>query len=239
MKTYSIIPARSGSKGVPNKNIKLLNGFPLIAYSIVASKLCKDIDECYVTTDSEEYANIALNYGASVIIRPEYCSDDNAGDIDYLLHAIYTTGMDLDDTIVLLRPTTPLRDVSVIGKAIEVFKKTSFESLRSVHRLNESPEKMYKCLLNTERLIPYLDIDFEKANLPRQSFEQCYQPNGYIDILKVETIVRKKMVYGNRIMKYETNRASEIDTIDDFEYIEYCIKKEKNEIYRYLKKGAA
>ncbi len=110
----AIIPARSGSKSVTDKNIKLLSGHPLIAYSIVAAKLSKEIKRVVVSTDSEEYAEIAKKYGAEVpFIRPEIYSKDSSTDRDFFIHAM-NWFKDNENTLpeywVQLRPTTPLRN---------------------------------------------------------------------------------------------------------------------------------
>ena len=242
MKIYGLIPARSGSKGVPDKNIKLLKGYPLLAYSIIASKLCHNINKTYVSTDSYEYAQIADKFNIDDCIRrPEYLCKDNSTDLDYLLHFIYVENIKPEDIIVLLRPTTPLRDIDILEKTIECFinSNTPRTSLRSVHKLNESPEKMFKpipCKKGDQLYIEsYMNIDSETADLPRQHFDICYQPNGYIDILTVKNILINKDTYGDNIMGLETKRVTEIDSIDDFEYLEYEINKNDNKLYTYIK----
>jgi len=194
MKIISIIPARSGSKSISHKNIKLLSNFPLIAYSIAASKLTKEIDNCYVTSDSDEYLEIAKTYKAGTIKRPDEMSQDTSSDLSYLQHAIQELNLEMDDWIVLLRPTTPLRDPTKISKAIEYFKLYSSRScLRSIHELNEPPEKFVK--INKNEIVPYIGKNLEATNNQRQSFEKVYHPNGYIDILKV-SVIQSRSVYG-------------------------------------------
>ena len=225
MKLYAIIPARSGSKGVPNKNIKLLNGIPLIKYSIDTALNSNEFDDCIVTTDSFEYANIAKSFGVNTLIRPEFLSNDKSSDVDYLLHCIFSTNLDYNGLIVLLRPTTPIRDLNVVKGAISKFKYeivNAFDSMRSVHELNEPPQKMLK-IVNNE-VLPYMDITMEETNLPRQNWEKCYHPNGYIDIIKISSIIENKNTYGKRIMSFVTNKVTEIDSISDFEYLESTLR---------------
>ena len=122
---FSIIPARSGSKGIPGKNIKLLNGIPLIAFSIQASLKSENISRTIVSTDSEEIANIARKFGAEVpFLRPSAISGDNSTDFEFFIHAIEwfkTNEGKIPDYFVHLRPTTPLREPNVIDKAINYF----------------------------------------------------------------------------------------------------------------------
>ena len=139
MRVYSIIPARSGSKGVSDKNIKNLNGKPLLFYSIEASISANKIDKTIVTTDSLEYKKLVENNydDIEVIIRPESISCDTASDIHYILHAIYTLNMCMDDKIVILRPTTPIRESGNIDSALNSYVNEEYESLRSVHKIKD------------------------------------------------------------------------------------------------------
>lgn len=239
MKVYSVIPARSGSKSVVDKNIKDLNGHPVIAYSINVSKKSEMIDDCIFTSDSGYYINIADNYGVKKTIkRPKYLSTDYSTDTDYLLHVVHHLELDIDDMLVLLRPTTPIREVDVVDDAIKKYIKFKnvYTSLRTVHKLNESPEKMYKFFHNDEvyhsdDIVTYIDnLDNESANKPKESFTDCYMPNGYVDIIPVRTLIEFKTTYGDRIFGYKTEKVTEIDSQDDFDYLEYKIKKDKYRI---------
>ena len=144
----AIIPARGGSKGLPKKNIKKLYGYPLISYSIIASKLSKLISKTIVSTDSKEIAKIAQDYGAEVpYLRPKNISKDSSTDYEFIYHAInwfkknkkiyQTIGSSLD----LLQP---LRNPSIIDKAIKYIKQNKdCSSLVSIHEISETPAKMF------------------------------------------------------------------------------------------------
>ncbi len=126
MKIIAIIPARSGSKGIPNKNIKLYKGKPLLAHSILQALQSKYITEVYVSTDSQEYKEIALEYGALVpFLRPPQFSEDLSPDIDlfnhFLVHYHENINTIYPDIIVQLRPTYPNRTVELIDNCIEIF----------------------------------------------------------------------------------------------------------------------
>ena len=232
MKIVSLIPAREGSKSIPNKNIVDLDGQPLIAYTILDSLRSKLIEETYVSTDSEKIAMISEQYGAEVpFLRPKIFATDNSLDIDYIKHFLnwyFDTYSEYPQIIVLLRPTTPIREIEVIDKAIEFFLNNINEadSLRSVHQLTESPFKyFYK---NGKYLDPLLGKRFpikEFWNLPKQLFKTVYKPNGYVDIIKPEIVLNLNSVYGDKILAFETERVVEIDSKEDLEYLKFKLKE--------------
>ena len=230
MKTIAIIPARSGSKGVPDKNIKLLAGKPLLAYSIAAARLTKNIDRIIVSTDSEHYADIAKDYGAETpFIRPATISGDKSGDYEWIKHTLDWMQANegyMPEYLVHLRPTTPLREISCIQKAIEKIKGSKDSTaLRSVH---EMPETSYKTF---EIESPYLkavfsgSFDIEKSNQPRQMFQKTYEGNGYVDIIKASHLLKNKKVHGNKVLAHITPFIAEVDVLEDFNYLEYQVKK--------------
>lgn len=145
----AIIPARGGSKGIPQKNIMDIGGFPLIAYSIAAAKLSKKIDRVIVSTDSKEIAEIAKRFGAEVpFMRPKEIATDTSPDIDFIKHALSWFKAKEGRTpkyIVHLRPTTPLRHPADIDRSItKLAAHSRATSLHSAHELRESPYKLFK-----------------------------------------------------------------------------------------------
>ncbi len=237
----SIIPARSGSKGVSKKNIKLLAGYPLLAYSIITSKLSSKIQRTIVSTDSKKFAEIALSYGAEVpFLRPKEISTDTSLDIEYVKHALewlQTHEGYRPEYIVLLRPSTPLRVPVLIDAAIEkIIQNKHATSLRSAHETRESPYKLFGIKDGFFTGLFPDDSRPEYYNLPRQAFPPVYHPNGYVDILKSKT-VESGSRYGSRILPFITPVVGELDRIEDFEFIEYLLKKQKNPVYEYLKKN--
>lgn len=236
----AIIPARGGSKGVSGKNIKILGGYPLIAYSIVACRLAKKIDRVIVSTDSTEIAGIAKSFGAEVpFMRPAELAQDNSSDLEFIEHAINwfknNEGM-IPEYLVHIRPTTPLREPELIDSAIlKIVENPNATSLRSVHEIRESPYKLLG--INNDYLEGLFPDDPrpEYYNLPRQNFPPVYQPNGYVDIIKSETVLKLKTLHGPKILSFLTPDVGEIDTINDFNYIEYRFHKKHYEIYEFLK----
>ena len=148
-KIYAIIPAWSGSKGVPKKNIRLLGGHPLIAYSIVAARRCRHIDRVIVSTDSPEIADISGAYGAEApFLRPAELARDSSTDVEFIRHALdwFQDHEHLQpELLVHLRPTTPLRESALIDSAIDLIAShDEATSLRSAHQVAEPPEKMFR-----------------------------------------------------------------------------------------------
>jgi CMP-N-acetylneuraminic acid synthetase len=241
MAVVSIVPARSGSKGVPKKNIKLLAGYPLIAYSIIVSKLASKIQRTIVSTDSQEFAEMARSYGAEVpFLRPKEISTDSSLDIEYIKHALewfQTHEGYQPEYIVLLPPPTPLRDPVLIDAAIEkIVKNKHATSLRSAHETRESPYKLFGIKDGFFTGLFPDDPRPEYYNLPRQAFPPVYHPNGYVDIIKSQ-IVKSGSLYGSRILPFITPVVGELDRSEDFDFIEYLLSKQKNPVHEYLKKN--
>ena len=240
MSVIAIIPARSGSKGVIGKNIRHLAGFPLLAYSIIAAKLTPQVSRVIVSTDSNEYTKIANKFGAETpFLRPDDISGDSSTDLDVFTHALdwlKTNENFIPELILHLRPTSPLRDPSVIAGALEYFAtREDASSLRSGHLASESP---FKWLMKDDKgFFEGLrsDLTAEQINLPRQDFPPVYVPSAYVDILKSDCINGKKSLHGNRMLVFESPHCIEVDTYDDFNYLEYQIEKEGSILLDYLK----
>jgi CMP-N-acetylneuraminic acid synthetase len=232
----ALIPARGGSKGVPGKNIKSLGGHPLLSYSIAACKLSKNIDQIFVSTDDKMIADIAEAYGAIVPgLRPEHLASDTSTDWDVINHFFENND---DEEVVYLRPTTPTRKSLILDKFIEVYTNLENDAsgFRSMHELPEPP---YKMLMIENGYCKGFFSDFngieDYTNLPRQVFPKAYHPNGYIDIATRDTVISCKTAFGTKIFPFITPFVTEIDTIEEFELLQYKIEKHKdNNILSYL-----
>lgn len=233
----AIIPARSGSKSLADKNIKLLAGHPLLAYSIAAAKLSKKIDRVIVSTNSQKYADIAMDYGAEVpFIRPEQYSTDESTDRDFLIHAMKYINENTQKKYeywVHLRPTTPLRNHIIIDNAIsKIIKNKSATSLRSGHKAPESPLKWFikkGCYFKGF-------IENEAYNLPKETFEQVYIPDGYIDIVKESYVMNNNTIHGNKMIGFNSPVCTEVDSIEEFNYIQYQLDSDGSFLLNYLDK---
>ena len=242
-KIYAIIPAWSGSKGVPKKNIRLLGGHPLIAYSIVAARRCRHIDRVIVSTDSPEIADISGAYGAEApFLRPAELARDSSTDVEFIRHALdwFQDHEHLQpELLVHLRPTTPLRESALIDSAIDLIAShDEATSLRSAHQVAEPPEKMFRV---EDGFLTGLFPDDPRPdyhNLPRQAFPPAYHPNGYVDVVKTDFVRRSNSVHGPRILGFVTPFSVEVDTEEDFDYLEYRIQRDNNPLEACLAESA-
>lgn len=235
----AIIPARGGSKGVPKKNIRPLADIPLIAYSIAACQKSNLVDRIIVSTDSPEIAEIAQSYGADVpFLRPEAAAGDSATDylvMDHLLQWMHAQREPLPELLVHIRPTTPLRDPVLIDAAITQMRALpSATAMRSVHEMGESAYKCFEIESGLLRTLADKSFELDIANNARQKFPPTYTPNGYVDLLKPPFIVEYQKIHGNRVSAFITPSVVEVDTLDDFAYLEYCIQTTQRNVFTTL-----
>jgi len=224
-KIIAIIPARSGSKSIKDKNIKLLGKKPLIAWSIESCFKSKHISKVYVSTDSIKYAKIAKQFGAvEILFRPKNLSGDFSTDYTMIEHAIKNINFNYE-YIAHIRPTTPLRKISDLDLAIKTFVNSKFSSLRSVHEMSESSYKSVEIIDGKLKTLKNLKLSIDDINSPRQNFSKTYSPNGVIDLYKKNFINNNKKLFGNNVKAYETSYTHEIDSIEDFKYMEFLWKK--------------
>lgn len=227
-KILAIIPARSGSKSVKNKNIRLIDGKPMMAYSIEHAKASKYINRIIVTTDSEEYAAIAREYGAETpFIRPAELAQDSSLDVDVFEHAIrYLEEKEnyVPDVIVHLRPTDPVRNPEDIDKMIEMMlEDDTVDAVRSVSPTDAVPHKMW--YVGEDDLLDPIMKDIPEAyNMARQDLPRVYLQNGNTDVLRPENVTKYHSMTGKKIKGYVMTENFDVDTKQDFkrasEYLE-------------------
>ena len=235
-KVIAIIPARSGSKSIQDKNIKPLCGHPILEWSLMAALKTTLIDKVFISTDSEKYANIAKNLGIDVpFLRPKKISQDHSTDLEFVLHTIREINKIniYPDHIVHLRPTTPIRDPSVIDEAIKYFTESnSFSSLRSVQMMSESSYKTLEIVNN--QLVPLEGLKLDQdVNSARQNFPDTYQANGYVDVLSTEFVINNNHIHGEKVLPFITNNTQELDLEEDYKYLQY-LANESSEIFEKL-----
>jgi N-acylneuraminate cytidylyltransferase len=204
----ALIPARSGSKSIPNKNLRALRGKPLIAYSIAHALACPLINRVIVSTDSEEIAAVARAHGAETpFLRPANISGDHATDVEYHHHALnwlaenenYRPGF-----IVNLRPPHPIRNPATLARAIKTFAASKgADSLRSVRASELSPYKMWR-IGHDGFAIPVAPVQGmpEPYNMPRQLLPMTYWQDGYVDITRPETVLDQHSTTGHCILPF-------------------------------------
>lgn len=224
MNILALIPARSGSKTVPDKNIKSVGGKPLIAFSIEHAVKSKYINKVIVSTDNDYYADIARSFGAETpFLRPAELAGDFSTDLEVFQHAIQWLQVNekyIPDICVHLRPTYPIRDIEDIDSMLEILLKNEYlDSIRSVSPSPETPFKMW-FRDDTGKLQPVIQCDIpDFYNLPRQQLPKTYLQNACIDIIRTSTIVEKNSMTGTEIFGYIMKENYDIDTFDQLDRV--------------------
>mgnify|MGYP002544743653 CR=1 FL=1 len=220
MEVLAIIPARSGSKSVKDKNIREINGKPMLAYSIEHGLKSEKINRVIVSTDSEKYAEIAKKYGAEVpFLRPEEYARDTSLDLEVFEHALKFLKEKegyVPDIIVQLRPTYPIRKISDIDKMVEIMEQDeTIDSVRCIAPAKEIPYKMWLKGENGE-IHPLMTDIPECYNMPRQELPKVYYQNACIDVIRTRVITEEHSMSGKKIIGYEMNENFDIDTEEEF-----------------------
>jgi CMP-N,N'-diacetyllegionaminic acid synthase len=226
MKILCLIPARSGSKGLPDKNIKMMVNKPLMVWSIEQAKETEYYKRgdmrIVVSTDSEKYKDIGLKWGAEVpFLRPKELSKDNSTDLMFLKHALYWLNENekyKPEYILHLRPTQPCREKGLIDDCLNKFIGSEFDSLRTVIPTKKTPYKMY--IKKDDELLPLFDNVngiYEPYNIGRQYLPKTYLHNGYVDIIKSDLLRTDRL--SGKILAYEMGESDniDIDTEEDWD----------------------
>lgn len=231
MKNIAIIPARSGSKGLKDKNIKILGRKPLLAYSVEAAIKSGIFDCIHVSTDSEYYADIAIKYGAEIpFLRSKEMSTDTAKSWDVVLETLqkYENQGRHFDMVTLLQPTSPLRDAEEIVKAYEEYQNRQAEAIVSVCTMEHSPlwSNTLPDNLSMEKFVQ------KQSNQSRQHLEQYYRINGAIYMVRVSFLKEDINIYRRGCFAYlmDVKKSIDIDTQIDFDMAEFLLKKMQSTI---------
>ena len=230
LRVLGLINARSGSKTVRNKNIKNLCGLPLIAWTIKTAQKSKLIDDIIVSTDSKKIASISKSYGADTpILRPKYLAKDNSKQFDVIYYMIKELNKieKKYDAVMLLQPTFPLRTKKDIDTSINIMKNTNADTVISVSKCNPNlPYTLYS-RDKFKNTTPLLNIPKKGTN--RQNLKEIYSRVGCIYLIKINTILKSKSIYGKKIKSIliPDNRSFDIDTVHDWELLESWIKTKK------------
>mgnify|MGYP001133878984 FL=1 len=224
MEILSLIPARGGSKSIPRKNIRPLAGHPLIAYSIAAGRQARLVTRTIVSTDDEEIAAVARQYGAETpFLRPAEFAQDNTTDFPVFTHALgwlrEHEGYQ-PEIVVQLRPTSPIRPPEMVDGAIQLLlDHPQADSVRGIVPSGQNPFKMWR-VDETGRMRPLLSVPgiAEPFNAPRQALPQTYWQTGHIDAIRVSTILEKNSLSGETILPLhiDPRYTIDIDTLKDW-----------------------
>ncbi len=231
MKNIALIPARSGSTRIPNKNSLQLAGYPMIAYTISAALASRNIDEVIVSTDGEELKLISEKFGARVPgLRPSSISGSESSDLEWIKHAIDCwLEVSSNDQLIILRPTNPLRSSKTIDAALDkLVQRTNWHSLRAVRPVREHPNKMWRS--RGEFISPYLDeinpiTGTHSHSSPMQTLEPLLVQDASLEICKVATIIETNSISGTNVIPFQMpgSEGFDVNYPADFEYLKYLI----------------
>jgi CMP-N,N'-diacetyllegionaminic acid synthase len=229
MQILALIPARGGSKGVPGKNIKLLNGKPLLAYTSEIALQSKQLAEVIVSTEDAKIMEVAKNLGIKVpFIRPTALAQDNTPTIDAIVHALqwYEKQNVFFDAICLLQVTSPFRTLAFLDKAIEKFLESGCDSLVSVLKVPHEFNPHWTFEVNAEGNLKIATGEAEIISR-RQELPQAYHRDGSIYITKTEVLLKEHSFYGKStaFIESEPDFYVNIDTMEDWEKAEEMIQK--------------
>lgn len=229
MKVLAIVPARCGSKGFPNKNIKIIGDKTLLELAVKVGLDCKDVDDVYVSTDCKEYKNIALNAGSkSLGLRPEEFATDSAKSIDVVIDLINRLE-EKYDYLVLLQPTSPIREPKDIENMLNLLTGKNADACVSVTQFEE-PHPFKLKSIDSDGYVKSF-IDGTTSEVPRQSLPKAYALNGAIYVTKIETVLKEKTFLPAKTVPYLMNTNINIDSEEDFIFLEAMVEKKKVKVW--------
>jgi CMP-N-acetylneuraminic acid synthetase len=212
-KMYCFIPARGGSKRIPRKNIRSIAGKALIQYTIEAAHKSLLFDQVIVSTDDLQIESLSRELGTKVIKRPPELSQDTSNTIDSVLHFIQEYNLKPEDIIILLQPTSPLRNEKHIIEAYNLFASSKSSSLVSVTKPEHSPYWNFK--VKNKILIPIMDKKY--IFMRSQDLPETYIPNGAIYIASTSTIIKERTFYCQDTLAYVMSRENSIDIDEEID----------------------
>jgi CMP-N-acetylneuraminic acid synthetase len=239
-RNIALIPARSGSKRAPGKNVRLLDGKPLIAYTILAAQEAAIFNEIIVSTDSSQYMEIAVQFGVKKKqLRPASLASDSSPDIEWVKHAISNLIPEAQemDRLCILRPTSPLRTGKTIRSAMEVFAGSPWaSSLRALQNVTEHPGKMWRVDEN-HLASPFLSQEDQLIPMhsrPTQSLEPLFVQNASLEITTIASVRKTDSIAGNSVMAFSMPEFEGLDVNSDidFEFLEYLISSGKVRLWK-------
>ncbi|PIR20604.1 MAG: hypothetical protein COV45_05240 [Deltaproteobacteria bacterium CG11_big_fil_rev_8_21_14_0_20_47_16] len=234
-----IIPARAGSKSIKNKNLKMLGGKPMIAYTIEAAKQSRHIGRVIVTTEDEGIASVAKEYGAEVpFLRPKELAEDHVTDLPVFQHVLHELAQQenyFPKIVVQLRPTSPLRRTIDIDGAIELFLQSpEVDCVRTVTAALQHPLKMWR--IEDGSLVPFIAPSLygieEAYNQPRQKLPKAFVQNGAVDVIRAETILEKNSMSGSVMKAFvmDEDISVNVDSPIDFELAELALSQTRRKL---------
>jgi len=227
--TLAVITARSGSRGIPGKNIRLLGGRPLIEYTIEAASRCRRLTDTIVSTDSEEIADIARRAGATVpFLRPGHLAQDDTPHLPVIQHALTEMERLRDtqyDLVVTLQPTSPFRLPEDIDRTIGILLETGADSAVSVCEMPAASHPIKAKRLEENLVVPYCVP--EPEGLRRQDLPPAYRRSGAVYVARRALVIESGRFYGNRVAAHVVpgERSIDIDSEQDWVVAEYMLER--------------
>jgi CMP-N,N'-diacetyllegionaminic acid synthase len=223
----AVIPARGGSKRIPRKNLAVLGGKPLIAYTIEASLSSERLSRSIVSTDDDQIASVAKQLGAEVpFLRPVELAQDKSAVLGAINHTLAHLELQGDriDAVVLLQPTSPFRTGRHIDEAIELFESSGADTVTAVCNAREHP--YYTWTVENGRLRPFFTL--EKQLMARQDLPRAVIENGSIYVIK-RSLLAENRIYGSIIVPYlmPPEDGVDIDTDDDLRWAQFLVTQER------------
>lgn len=226
----ALIPARGGSKSIPGKNIRLFAGHPLLAYSVAAARQATRVTRVIVSTDDEQIAAVARDYGAETpFLRPGELARDETPDLPVFEHALaWLSGEEgfRPDVVVQLRPTSPVRPPDCVDQAVStLLAHPRADSVRGIVPAGQNPYKMWR-MAHDGQMHPLLEGEFDEAyNMPRQLLPATYWQTGHIDAIRTRTILDKRSMSGATILPLllDPRYSVDIDNPRDWERAEWLV----------------
>lgn len=233
-KIWAIIPARSGSKGLKDKNIIKIKDKPLIYYTIKDAINSNKFERVLFLTDSNKYAKIAERYGAEIpYLRPKKNASDKATDNDlymFMLKKFNKMKLSTPDYFAHLSPTVPFRNKNIISRGINFFfknKVSDLQTMRSVSLYQSSAYKNVRVIKKKICSLLKMDFDANKLNQPRQYYEKTYKPNGLIDIISKKNLLLNRKTHGENTLAFITDQLYliDVDSKIDIEWAKFLIRQ--------------
>jgi CMP-N-acetylneuraminic acid synthetase len=232
-RVLAVIPARGGSKSIPRKNVRLLGGHPLLAWSVAAGLQSQTVDRVLVSTDDEEIRDVARRCGAAApFLRPASLAADDTPDFPVFEHALDWLAREEGfeaDIVVQIRPTSPLRPPGLVdGGVHRLAGDPGADSLRVVSPPSQTPYKMWRTTADTPYLRPLLDDGGPEAfNRPRQELPPTLWQTGHLDVFWTRTLKDKRSLTGSRVLPLSiaTRYAVDIDTLEQWDFAEWLLRR--------------
>lgn len=230
MKLLCVIPARANSKGVPQKNKRIVGGKELVRYTFELAQNCKELDKIVLSSDDDDIIAISKEYSRVEVPfkRPAHLADDKARTVDVAQHVLeyFSKKQYIPDAVLLLQVTSPLRSLQDISNVIQILKEDAeIDSVVSVEKLDEPHPYKLKKITPNGWLVPF--IEGTDSSIPRQLLPEVYKLNGAIYLCRTKALIKESSLFGRNTFPYIMSQTINIDAESDFIILENMLKTER------------